>query len=305
MNENINNPLDSANQFDLKSNKKRIATHCVCCGSVKLRATPSILMPFVAERAFGWKPIEIDDSWGLHTIKKGNAYSICNTLHCVDCDLIFLDIRFDEQELKNIYNEYRGEQYVELREFYEPGYKKRNQDLINGFQYIEKIEYFLNPLLKLPVSMLDWGGNTGKNTPYKNNNKLFDIYDISKIDVIEGAHAIDKATAFRKKYDLIICSNVLEHVSYPGELLFDIKNCMKEDTILYIEVPFENIMQNNLASAYLNKKHWHEHINFYSELALVKLIESVGLKRVTFNKLTITAEGKPTCLLQIACQMAY
>ena len=304
MNENINKPFDFTNQFHLKLNKERIATHCVCCGSAKLRATSSILMPFVAERAFGWKPIEIDDSWGLHTIKKGNAYSICNTLHCIDCDLIFLDIRFDEQELKNIYIGYREEEYVELREFYEPGYKKRNKDLINGFQYTEKIETFLNPLLKLPVSILDWGGDTGKNTPYKNNNKLFDIYDISNINVIEGANAIDKATAFKKTYDLIICSNVLEHVSFPVDVLLDIKTCMREGTILYIEVPFENIMQNDSTTAYLSKKHWHEHINFYSELALVKLIESVGLKRVSFNKLTITAEGNPTCLLQIACQLA-
>jgi len=102
---------------------------------------------------------------------------------------------------------------------------------------------------------LDWGGAAGKNTPYKNNNKLFHIYNISKIDVIEEANAIDKFTAFRKKYDLIIYSNVLEHVSYPGEVLLDIKNCMKEDTVICIEVPFENIMQNNFTSAYLNKKH--------------------------------------------------
>jgi len=100
MSENINIPLDSANQFHLKSNNERIATQYVSCGSAKLRASLSILMPLVAEWASGWKTIEIDDARRLHTIKKGNAHSICNMLHCVDCDLIFLNILFDEQDLK-------------------------------------------------------------------------------------------------------------------------------------------------------------------------------------------------------------
>ena len=283
---------------------ERVATYCVCCGSSKIRSTPSILMPFIAERAFGWRPIEIDESWGLHSIKKGYAYSICNTLNCINCGLVFLDIRFSEQELNNIYYEYRGEKYVELRDFYEPGYKQRNQSLINGFEYNDKIESFLNQFLKLPVSILDWGGDTGKNTPFKNSNNTFDIYDISNALVIEGARSIDKDYALNNKYDLIICSNVLEHVSYPLNILLDIKICMKENTILYIEVPFEEIMMNGGTSAYLNKKHWHEHINFYSELSLVKLIESVGLKSLSFNTLTIAAEGKKIYLIQIACQIA-
>ena len=162
----------------------------------------------------------------------------------------------------------------------------------------------MNQFLKLPVSILDWGGDTGKNTPFKNSNNTFDIYDISNALVIEGARSIDKDYALNNKYDLIICSNVLEHVSYPLNILLDIKICMKENTILYIEVPFEEIMMNGGTSAYLNKKHWHEHINFYSELSLVKLIESVGLKSLSFNTLSIAAEGKKIYLIQIACQIA-
>jgi hypothetical protein len=289
---------------NIKLNHERVATYCVCCGSSKITTTPAILMPFVAERAFGWTPVEIDESWGLHTIKKGYAYSICKTLNCIECGFVFLDIRFTEQELINIYNDYRAEEYVALREAYEPGYKERNKNLINGFQYIKEIEDFLNPFLIFPVAILDWGGDTGSNTPYKNKNILFDIFDISNKDVIKGARAIDKFTAFENTYDLIVCSNVLEHVPYPADILFDIKKCMRESTILYIEVPFESIMQDRSANAYLKKKHWHEHINFYSELALAKLIEGVGLKSLSLNKLTITAEGRPTCLFQIACQLA-
>ena len=287
-----------------KLKHERIATYCVCCGNSKLMSSPAILMPFVADRAFGWTPILIDSSWGLDTIKNGYAYSICKTLNCVECGFVFLDIRFTEQELNNIYNEYRGDKYVALRNKYEPDYSEKNQYLVNGIQYIDKIENFLNPFLNFPVSILDWGGDTGSNTPYKNMNYLFHIYDISKKDVIQGARAIDKHIAFENIYDLIVCSNVLGHVPYPNDILYDIKKCMNENTILYIEVPFESIMQNGSANAYLNKKHWHEHINFYSELSLAKLLESVGLKSLSLNILKITTECKPTCLLQIACQLA-
>jgi hypothetical protein len=58
--------------------KERVASQCVCCGSNRLLSSPSVLMPFVAHRIFNWRPVQISDEWGLNTIKKGFAYSICN-----------------------------------------------------------------------------------------------------------------------------------------------------------------------------------------------------------------------------------
>jgi hypothetical protein len=57
---------------------------------------------------------------------------------------------------------------------------------------------------------------------------------------------------------------------------------MDEDTVLYIEVPYEKLMQNNSESKdkYLTKRHWHEHINFFSENSLVQLTKTCGLKIV-------------------------
>jgi len=280
-------------------NNERIAKNCVCCSSTKLVSSPAVLMPFVADRAFGWKPIKIEENWGLKTIDNGYAYSICNTLYCSNCNFIFLDIRFSEQELNNIYKHYREEDYVNLREFYEPGYKLRNEKLVIGLQHIGEIESFLDPFLKFPISVLDWGGDTGNNTPYKKKNIKFDIYDISNRSVVKGAKFIDKRTILKNAYDLIVCSHVLEHIPYPSDILREIRKIMHQKTILYIEVPFESIMQNN--SSYLIKKHWHEHINFFSEKALSKLIESIGLKILKFKKLNIIVEGENSYVLQVAC----
>lgn len=285
-------------------NKERIATQCVCCSSENIKSSPAVLMPFVAHRTFGWKPVVIDESWGFLTIKNGNAYSICNSLYCTDCGFLFLDIRFSEKELSNLYNNYRGTEYNTLRESYEPGYTKRNDQLNAGIGYIRNIEEFLEPHLKNPISILDWGGDTGKNTPFKDKNSLLDIYDISNKTVILGAKLVTKEEAQANKYKLIVCSNVLEHVPYPSDLLVDIKKTMDKESILYIEVPLENLMMGNTIDLHLIKKHWHEHINFYSEKSLRYLIENSGLEVINLNRLKVTDGEASSFTFQVACRLS-
>jgi|APCry1669191674_1035369.scaffolds.fasta_scaffold03654_4 hypothetical protein len=288
---------------------ERIAKSCPCCDSRDLRKSPAILMPFIAHRIFGWQPVEIDESWGLKTIRNGYAYSLCNSLCCIECGFLFLDIRFSDDELETLYKGYRDEKYVELREFYEPGYRERNQDLLGGIDYIDQVEKFLMPHLSLPVKILDWGGDTGKNSPFKSDNKCWHIYDISNQPVIPGAILVDKKTVMTTPfYDLIICSNVMEHVPYPAQLLQEIQKVMKKNTVLYIEVPHEAILripsQDKYSEQY--KKHWHEHINFFTENSLIKLIEKSGMKALSICSLEVTvgSEKNNTAVFQIACKLS-
>ena len=134
-------------------------------------------------------------------------------------------------------------------------------------------------------------------------SKIFDIYDISNKDVIDGAKTVTRKEAFSKKYNLIICSNVLEHVSYPSDLLGDILNVMYKDSVLYIEVPLENIFLEGSTEINLKKKHWHEHVNFYSEESLRCLMKNVGLEIISLRKFQATAGGNSSFLFQIACKL--
>lgn len=283
---------------NLSQQNERIACCCVCCGSLALKKFPAILMPFVAHRALGWEPVEITDEWGLKTIKNGMAYSICNSVLCTHCGLLFLDIRFNESEMNSLYDGYREKQYTELREKYEPGYKVRNDELNADMHYISDIEQFLSPYLDFPVSILNWGGDSGKNTPFRNKSKLFHIYDISNKSVIDGAKKIDKLTAINTQYDLIVCSNVLEHVPYPAEVVFDMKNSMKKGTILYIEVPHENIIRtaDTETDLHKKKKHWHEHINFFTKKSLQKLLNGCGLTIIDMKQLEVSTGCNSACL---------
>lgn len=284
--------------------QQRIATSCVCCGSPKLSRSPAILMPFVAARIFDWYPVEIDESWGLKTIQCGNAYSICNSLLCQDCNLLFLDMRFSDAEMDRLYSNYRGKEYSELRERFEPGYIARNSLLNEGVPFLPKVEEFIRPYLKFPIALLDWGGDTGTNTPFKNENCLFHIYDISHKPVIERAIAVDAATAASNHYQLVVCSQVLEHTPHPAQVIEGMKKAMSADTLLYIDVPYEEHMRNYPAERLLQKKkHWHEHINFFSPASLRTLVEKCDLQVVDQNNLLVTGREKEISMLQIICRL--
>lgn len=234
------------------------------------------------------------------------AYSICNSVLCVYCEMIFLDIRFSDDELAKLYDGYRDDRYVDLREKYEPGYSARNNILMSGVNFIPSAEEFLSPFLNFPVRLLDWGGDTGKNTPFKSANKLFHIYDISQKTPISVAKRINRDQISQFEYDLIICSEVLEHIPCPAEMLLDIKKEINEKTILYIELPYEEIMRsgNEASNTLTKKRHWHEHINFFSEKSMRKLLFKCGYKIINLNVLKITdTENHDAYVFQIACSL--
>jgi hypothetical protein len=293
----------------LMPNREFIATKCVCCNSRNITASPAMLMPFVAHRAFGWKPQTIDGSWELSTVQHGNAYSLCNSLLCIDCSTIFLDIRFDDGSLRRLYNEYRGKEYVEMREKYEPGYSTRNFELLSGIKYKPEVEKFLIQLIPPEPSVLDWGGDTGINTPFTDSALSIDVYDISGVEIISHTNAKVKTAGFTetagKVYDLVVCSNVLEHVPYPEDVLNLLKPYLGKNSILYIEVPWEKIMHQyeDPKRRLSAKRHWHEHINFFSLAGLTSLCKKCGLEVLKKNFLAIEAGHHPT-LLQFACKLS-
>jgi len=260
-------------------------------------------MPFISHRVYQWEPIQIDESWDLKTIHKGQAYALCNSLLCSQCGLLFLDIRFGQLEMERLYKNYRDESYVELREHYEPGYRGRNEGLLKGISYLPKVESFLQPHLPDKLRVLDWGGDAGTNTPFKylDSNEIH-IYDISGIETNGRFKKVSKLSASNYSYDLIVCSNVLEHVPFPEQVLREIKLMMTLSTVLYLEVPFEKHVKESIDSNSLlhGKKHWHEHINFFTQQALFTLVTSVGLSTLSFK---ILFEEEPHSIFMLACSL--
>jgi predicted SAM-dependent methyltransferase len=254
---------------------------CNCCDSSNISKSPGILMPFMAKMIFDYDVYNLNDDWKLYGFENSKIYFPCKSVQCQECGFLFSDIRFDDEELENLYCFYREKKYLEIRESFEPEYLSKNDYIEKNMNFVDKVELFLD-FVENKSNVLDWGGDQGKNTPFRDLSQKIFIYDLSNKELSDKCKKINYSELKDNDYNIIVCSHVLEHVSYPKNLLNDIKNFMNEDTILYIEVPCEKLVYDNPDSFQLheNKKHWHEHINFFTYLSLHKLFESCGLSIV-------------------------
>ena len=214
---------------------------------------------------------------------------------------MFYNPRLDDADLRSLYGNYRSEEYQRMRFASEPWYTaKFNADLASPSHY-EIRRAKLAPILRQYVDerkikrILDYGGDRGDLVV-----GLFDgaerfVYDISGIPAAAGVTSIhDPASC---KADLIINSNVLEHVGFPRLLVSEILQAAPKGGLVYLEVPCEfpfglariarRLAQIGViairrpalaqfvarpASLYM----MHEHINYYSERSLATLMSSCG-----------------------------
>lgn len=258
----------------------RIAQRCICCASTELDRSSAILMPFVAKRVFGHEPVEITEEWGLRDLQRGMAYTLCASLQCQECGVLFLDYRFSDQEMTQLYHGYRDERYNRERQYYEPGYAAASTHYQGRADYIADVEHWLESRLPKTPSVLDWGGGSGVNTLFLGRSKFTHIYDISSVATIEGIESVSLEETRQHPYDLVICSQVLEHVPYPHELLKQMAESLGNETLLYLEVPNEVLIRENPGNKKLAplKRHWHEHVNFFTEQSLRELVQYAGLQ---------------------------
>jgi len=259
-----------------------IADACICCASMVLDSSPAVLMPFVAKRVLGHDPVEVTKHWGLRDLRQGMAYSLCHSLQCQVCGTLFLDYRFASDQMASLYRGYRDAAYTQQRDYYEPGYADTVAgDYLTRHSYIDQVEAWLAPHLTKNPSVLDWGGGDGRNTPFLGRGQVL-VHDISGAEVVDGAETFDLRQLGSRKFDLVVCSQVLEHVPAPMELLTEILPAMSPRTLLYLEVPHEQLIREHPGSLGLAvlKRHWHEHINFFTEAGLRRLIDRAGLQLV-------------------------
>lgn len=283
-----------------------IAERCICCAGDRLRSSPAVLMPFVAHRVFGWEPVEITQAWGMQTLRLGMAYPLCNSVQCEACGALFLDMRFSDAEMDRLYSGYRGPEYTAQRERFEPGYASRNSLLMERAAYLPQVEAIIAPHLSGPPHVLDWGGDTGLNTPFRDSAASVSVFDISGLTMAEGVTAMDRAGLAGADFDLVVCSNVLEHVPRPAGLLDDIGAVMTPRTLLYLEIPLEAHVAENpgVANLAAGKKHWHEHVNFFTEPALRALITRSGLVVVHLEVIETEIYGRLGRQFCVLCRRA-
>ena len=158
---------------------------------------------------------------------------------------------------------------------------------------------------------MDYGGNEGKTFTDRIGTRGKFVFDISGVKTIDGVNGISDFEELKQhSFDFIMCNMVFEHVSYPLEILKNLKEIGDEDTLYYIEVPDENpfikgnkfsiwknwplIFNRNLSIVHLIKSYFKqlkdpfmpmkEHINFFTEKSLTVMIESNGFQLLDLQR---------------------
>lgn len=264
---------------------------CVLCDSPIRRLKPALVAPFIADRIWNRQPFCVD------------------LVACDHCGFMFYNPRLDGEDLRKLYSGYRSEKYQQMRFATEPWYTKSfNEDLASAKSY-ESRRAKIAPILRQHIGqrkisrVLDHGGDHGDLVLGLIDGAEPFVYDISGVAPAPGVTAIDDPVEC--KADLIINSNVLEHVGFPQVIVGEILKAAPKGGLVFLEVPCEtpfgiarivrrlaqiavmsvarpSIVRKVLHPAALYMM--HEHINYFTEGSLRRLLSTCGA--------TVIASGK-------------
>jgi hypothetical protein len=271
---------------------------CIICGSKEFEHYRAMVAPFLAERI--WK-------------KKSLTVQL---IRCKKCGVYFFNPRLEDYETEILYKNYRDDQYQQQRYKHEQWYTKEMNELIgkNNIELMNRKNNLYNILSKnIDISsiksVLDFGGDKGQFIIDELSSANRYVYDVSGIEPNKGITKLTSLSECNKyKYDLIMCCHVLEHVSYPNEILQDIKSLSDKNTIVYIEVPFESpfitgkfkrwgsslkiLIKNpfkliktvlSLININMPRAWMHEHVNFFTIDSMRELMQINGFKVITIE----------------------
>jgi hypothetical protein len=259
------------------------ASQCVICEGVIVQLKRALVAPFLATRIWNRKPFCV------------------NLVKCGACGFMFYNPRLDDDELRRLYSNYRTPEYQQMRHASEPWYTpKFNTDLASPSSY-EIRRAKVEPILREHVGprkinrILDYGGDRGDLVAGLFSGAEAFVYDISGIPAAAGVTSTNDPAGC--KADLIINSNVLEHVGFPRLLVSEILKAAPKGGLVFLEVPCELVFGMTRVSRRLAQigvmalAHptlarsiirpaslymMHEHINYFTERSLTSLMRSCG-----------------------------
>jgi hypothetical protein len=269
---------------------------CVICEGTIRELKRALVAPFVAKRTWNRAPFCVD------------------LVQCEACGFMFYNPRLDDEDLRNLYGNYRSEEYQKMRFESEPWYtKKFNDDLASPSSY-ETRRAILAPILQKHLgprtirSVLDYGGDRGDLVAGLLDGAEAYCYDISGIGAAPGVTGTRDPVSC--KADLIVSSNVLEHVGFPRVIVNEILQAAPEGGMVFLEVPSEaafglkrivrRVAQIGImtltrpgtaryvlrpATLYM----MHQHINYFTENCLNTLVRACGGLVVASGKYPLIA----------------
>jgi 2-polyprenyl-3-methyl-5-hydroxy-6-metoxy-1,4-benzoquinol methylase len=225
-------------------------------------------------------PVKINNA-ELTDIQPGTSYVPAPTVYCNECSSLTCGLRLGEESVDKYYKDYQSDEFLSMRIKFEPSFAQRlnNRSGPNVIRkrgesvtYMGLVEDVIQKAIgRLPDRILDIGGGTGSNTPFKDrlSKSIFDV------DRSLGYLELPK-----QSWPLVSLMNILEHVMNPVDFLKKAAaHVMNPGGYLVVEVPWEPIMRriSEGESAWKTKFIWTEHVNFFSKEGLKKCLELSGL----------------------------
>lgn len=258
-------------------------SNCVICDGQIRRRKRALVAPFLATRIWKRAPFCVD------------------LVECRDCGFLFFNPRLDDDETSRLYADYRSEEYQRMRHASEAWYTPKFNSNFASTSIYERRRAALKRLLCQHLNgrkierILDYGGHRGELVAGLLEGAQAFVFDISGIAAVDGVISTKVPAACRA--DLIINSNVLEHIAFPKKLVTDALTAAPENGLLFLEVPCELPLELfrlarrtaqlgvmtltrprvglhvfRPASLYM----MHEHINYFNKQTLATLVRRCG-----------------------------
>jgi len=106
---------------------------------------------------------------------------------------------------------------------------------------------------------------------------------LRKLDVVIYDLSLEEFTS-NKKFDIICCFLVLEHIKEPHQFLQKIKELLNDDGVIIIEVPDLETYSSSYSDSLLT----HEHVYHYSIETLNYLMFNNGLELIKFDNKNVS-----------------
>ena len=197
----------------------------------------------------------------------------CDMKLCLNCLLCFFDYRYTQKELDRLYSTGYNQKRSAYIEGYKKSFDKKKESLEFRSNLIRKLlvlkSYSKFREWKEKAKILDFGGWHGRNIP--DIAKKTEKYVLDKSNHKIAPNIIKLEELINNKFDLIMSTHVFEHLVDPLKILKDLRNSLKRNGLIYLEVPAD-IFQ------LIKKPSIYEHINFYSRHSIKNLAYMANLE---------------------------
>lgn len=299
-----------------------VAHSCPCCGSTRHEEYPAVIAPFVASYALAQPPaptrlLECEDC-GFRFFQE--------RLTDAEADRLYDGYRGDRYyEARHRHEPWYTRKVNDAL----------GDDAVVVQARRELVERFVRDRIDLGKieDVLDFGGDRGQLIPEGLGHRRY-VYEISGKEPVPGVERIGSAEALKgRTFDLVMSCQVLEHCSEPRAVLEHLRSLLRsKDSVLYVELPYERIdlrwlgkgpvsrayvgalrhvppllMAMDLYSTAVRLKlnampplgvvKMHEHLNFFGERSLARLLELSGFDTFALERLVVRTRFGETPVL--------